>query len=679
MTDLEAALTTEGQQQLSITNKPNKLLASKLNKILGASASDDVKIKTALTSLSNIPGLDETELRRNLRGTIEKKEIEANKKFLEAFGRVVEQLDALETEVSYMGEVCKAMKEKLDQASNQTAEMIEQAHNLQDRSLACDTQILIVDQFLAKFTLSQREIDVLCISSLPIDDEFFAALDHLKQIHHDCRVLLMTKNQQAGQEIMESMALHQETAYEKLYRWTQYESRSSFGRDSIEVSNLMTKALHALRHRPVLFQTILDELAVARREAIARAFITALTRGGPGGTPRPIELQAHDSLRYIGDMLAWIHQACASEKEMLESLFQTSPGARITGNYDTKTDSTDEINAEQAHSIIYLKDAINDLLDYAMEGTCRPLKTRMEQVLVLQPGAITSYRVANLIQFYAIIVGKLLRKTAALSKLLYDLTDMAYKYFFRTINAQAERLLQSADPPSRELTISPVVRDMTLQLKEILSSYDSSLVVAAGATEGISEFNFGETLDALVDPLLQMCDVSVRKFNEVERVVYMVNCIYHIETALAPYSFTEKKRENLHERMSGLLEELATEQYEGLLKQSGLFDINKAIIERDPEVPLSKVSRMDTRTLSNALSSFDSFLITVSAGSSPHLRRLTSSQQSHQVQDHAIRLLLDAYKRIYVAVEDPRNEYENPDHILPRTIEEMEAIFSFAL
>lgn len=64
---------------------------------------------------------------------------------------------------------------------------------------------------------------------------------------------------------------------------------------------------------------------------------------------------------------------------------------------------------------------------------------------------------------------------------------MAYKYFFRTINGQAERLLQSADvsicylslithneahsisiqPPSRELTISPVVRDMTLQLVSI--------------------------------------------------------------------------------------------------------------------------------------------------------------------------------------------------------------------
>lgn len=74
----------------------------------------------------------------------------------------------------------------------------------------------------------------------------------------------------------------------------------------------------------MIYRTILDEVAVARRDAVTRAFITALTRGGPGGASRPIELQAHDTLRYIGDMLAWVHQACASEKEMLEVLFQTS-------------------------------------------------------------------------------------------------------------------------------------------------------------------------------------------------------------------------------------------------------------------------------------------------------------------------------------------------------------------
>ncbi|KAI9484688.1 oligomeric Golgi complex subunit 6-like protein [Zychaea mexicana] len=678
MTELEqsssAANTLTEPAQLSTSNKPNKLLATKLNKVLGSSVSDDARIKAALSALSDIPDLDETDLRRNLRGTIEKKEIEANKKFLEGFSRVVDQLETLESQVEGMDVSCQEMKGKLDQASEQTAEMIEQAHNLQDRSSACDARITIVDKFLEKFTLSEQEINTLCSSAVPIGDDFFVALNHLKQIHSDCRVLLMTQNQQAGLHIMESMALHQETAYEKLYRWTQYESRASFGRDSIDVSTLMTKGLHALRHRPVLFQTILDDLAVARREAVGRAFINALTRGGPGGTPRPIELQAHDSLRYIGDMLAWIHQACASEKEMLESLFQGSPGTRRR-----EASSAEAEDGEESHSIIHINDAIDELLDYAMEGTCRPLKSRMEQVLVLQPGAITSYRVANLIQFYSVTVGKLLRKSAALAKVLYDITEMAYKYFFKTLNAQADRLLQSADPPTKELTISPVVREMTLQLKEIVSSYDSSYLIASGEADGLRTFDFGETLDAIVDPLVQMCELSVQKFSSVERDVYVVNCIQHIETALSSYPFTEQKRENLSERTNHLLQELAAEQYRDLLHQSGLSEIDNAVRTKDADKPLSKVSKMDTQSVSTALSNLDSFLITISAGASPELRKLTSSEHYHQVQDNAIRMLLDAYRRIHVAVEDPKNEYEYPDRILPRTIEEMEAIFSFAL
>ena len=40
-------------------------------------------------------------------------------------------------------------------------------------------------------------------------------------------------------------------------------------------------------------------------------------------------MHAHDPLRYIGDMLAWVHQAVAGEKEFLESLFEPKLGKVI--------------------------------------------------------------------------------------------------------------------------------------------------------------------------------------------------------------------------------------------------------------------------------------------------------------------------------------------------------------
>ncbi|KAJ8470032.1 hypothetical protein OPV22_024375 [Ensete ventricosum] len=51
-----------------------------------------------------------------------------------------------------------------------------------------------------------------------------------------------------------------------------------------------------------------EEIANMRHHALFRRFISALTRGGPGGLPRPFEVHAHDPLRYVGDMLGWLHQ-----------------------------------------------------------------------------------------------------------------------------------------------------------------------------------------------------------------------------------------------------------------------------------------------------------------------------------------------------------------------------------
>jgi len=45
-----------------------------------------------------------------------------------------------------------------------------------------------------------------------------------------------------------------------------------------------------------------------RHNALFRRFISALTHGGPGGLPRPIEVHAHDPLRDVADMLGQLHQ-----------------------------------------------------------------------------------------------------------------------------------------------------------------------------------------------------------------------------------------------------------------------------------------------------------------------------------------------------------------------------------
>lgn len=62
---------------------------------------------------------------------------------------------------------------------------------------------------------------------------------------------------------MERMNSYQETAFDKLYRWTQTETRT-LGQESLEVQITMRQALKALKQRPVLFQYV-DNLLIFQK------------------------------------------------------------------------------------------------------------------------------------------------------------------------------------------------------------------------------------------------------------------------------------------------------------------------------------------------------------------------------------------------------------------------------
>ncbi len=117
----------------------------------------------------------------------------------------------------------------------------------------------------------------------------------------------------------------------------------------------------------------LDEYCNSRRNAVVKLFIDALTKGSPSS--KPIELNSHDPIRYMGDMLAWIHQATASEHEFLRSLFRKFP-------------ENDELN-----------NTVRTSLGSVIDGVCRTLKIRIEQILVSRQDTIL-YKISNLIKFY---------------------------------------------------------------------------------------------------------------------------------------------------------------------------------------------------------------------------------------------------------------------------------------
>ncbi|KIJ16619.1 hypothetical protein PAXINDRAFT_74240, partial [Paxillus involutus ATCC 200175] len=124
-------------------------------------------------------------------------------------------------------------------------------------------------------------------------------------------------------EIMVTTSSYLEQGYDKIYRWRTFEFRRIGRENQLEVSPVMVEAVRRLSQTPELLEA-LTFLFHPRQSTLLALFLDALTRGGPSGLLRPIELHVHDPIRYVSDMLAWVHQAIAAECEFLESLFGTS-------------------------------------------------------------------------------------------------------------------------------------------------------------------------------------------------------------------------------------------------------------------------------------------------------------------------------------------------------------------
>ena len=180
---------------------------------------------------------------------------------------------------------------------------------------------------------------------------------------------------------MASTSSNLEQGYEKLFRYSSNEFRHIGLDTQLEVNHELRESVVRLRKRPELLTLVIfinmfnftdltyseafTFLSETRQATILSSFITALTRGGPSGYPRPIELHAHDPLRYVGDMLAWVHQSIAAEREFLESLFGLKSDGRMVGsirNFDSKDEE---------------EDWIRELMDLAFEKLCLPLKAYM--------------------------------------------------------------------------------------------------------------------------------------------------------------------------------------------------------------------------------------------------------------------------------------------------------------
>ncbi|KAJ8522928.1 hypothetical protein ONZ45_g610 [Pleurotus djamor] len=321
-----------------------------------------------------IPGESAARARKHLKKDMENKLAEGSRDFLNALGEVSKTLQTLQEHIDALHVGCDEAETQLAFTQESSKSILEHAGNLNIERTQVERKISVVELFLAKFTLSEDEIQSLTSPEASVGQSFFQTMDKTERIRDDCMILMSGEEgpTKAGLDIISATSSYLEDAYDKLINCE-----------------------------------ALSQLSDIRQSTLLSLFLAALTRGGPSGLPRPIELHAHDPIRYVGDMLAWVHQAIAAEREFLEGLFDVKTEGRMVGSVRKFTVSEEE-------------EWIRELMDMAVAKLCVPLKVRVQQTIRSQESSIMSYKIANLLQFYMLTMSRTIGESALLSKTLKE-------------------------------------------------------------------------------------------------------------------------------------------------------------------------------------------------------------------------------------------------------------------
>jgi len=611
------------EEQVSDDPKADSVLSRKLKKILDSKLETDKDTVDALKELSTFFQDNNLKTRRNLRGEIERKNLQINHDFLSAFETVKESLDSLHSNVVGMSESCKTMQSRLAASKTVTHQLMRQTTEVQSATRNLQMQKEVAEKFRAKLSLTQSELEVL--QAKPgqhrIDQDFFTVLEKVARIHCDCRVLLAAGHQTAGLGTMDRMAELQEAALDRLYRW---------GQSAVRISELgdtapqLARALHHLQERDLLFQYVVEEFTSSRRAAMVRNFIEALTVGGPGGTPRPIEMHAHEPTRYVGDMLAWLHQACPGEVENISQLMKLC----------------DKIDKEKYEAKI---------MSGTTEGVCRPLKTRVEQILVSEPGAVTLYRLTNLIRFYEGTISGVLRGPSGLGTTLAELQQLSYSQFMAMLQSSVTNHLTKVEGVVGDLSPSPATTSLLGLLRDVLAGHS---VVDA------SQDDLPVILSCVADPLTHQLQQTAMALPSQDGAVFLINNLHQLKTTLSLYQSTEKRLKELSSQIEASLSSLSKDQAKHLLSSLSLLPMLPLLSSGGDGTPLSTVPGCHPQAVLSCSARLDSLLSAPDILLLPATRLLLSSQHRRQVTEYAFKELLLVYSLLFKAVKEPVNGYD---------------------
>ncbi|KAK5625552.1 hypothetical protein RRF57_001268 [Xylaria bambusicola] len=545
------------------------------------------------------------------------------------------------------------MKSHVTASHEATVVTVEEASSLMTQKTNVETKQQLLKAFRDHFVLTDDEVASLILTSEPVDDRFFAVLAKAKRIRKDCEVLLGFENQTLGLEVMDRTSKNLNHAFQKLYRWIQREFKT-LNLENPQIHSSVRRALRVLAERPSLFQSCLDFFAEAREQILSDSFYLALTGMSASGAKdhsiKPIELAAHDPLRYVGDMLAWAHSATVSEREALEVLFVSDGNEIAKGMQEGRENELWRFMADEGDDGPPEFDAVkalNELVDRDLSGAARILRQRIEQVIQANEETILAYKLANLLSFYKFTFSRLLGSTNADAILLQSMTNLeseALRQFRSLMRDYIATLQGEFQHTPADLGPPEFLQEALKQLSAIMQTYETSLDTPTsngGEDQGDDDDEFQPILTESFDPFIAGCEHMAHKIHKPASSIFFLNCLLAAQSTLQPYSrFTSRRLARLRSTASEHASKLMESQYSFLVSESSLSSLFSALqpLRSEAREDIEKISTLEPTqpaALASASQSLDDFLPSAIMDALENLKHLQDARLAREVTEVA--------------------------------------------
>ncbi|KAK4472871.1 hypothetical protein MN116_004082 [Schistosoma mekongi] len=622
----------------------NPLLV-KIQRILNGMPDNERLFLDGLNSIFPLVKNSSIPNQRTLRSNLEEIQFSYYENLLLFFGDIKKRLDDLKTCVNNILETCLRMNGALNSVKSETVFFVDEAQRLGSDSKLVAIKAYLLELLISSYRISMDDAHILSSKVNYLDDAFFSALSHGKEIKNMCRELVQSNELTFCCSLMNEVTEVLNMAYENLYEWTQNECMNKV-QETPEISLYLRRALSELQNKPVLLKYSLDEYVGARRKASVKYLLDTLTvEVDYNYSVRNLSLhivhtmhaggKSHNPVRLVSDILACAHQIAASEKEYINSL--------CIDCHDT---------------------LVGDLkiicLDTITESLCFHLKVNMENLLVSHHDAITLYQINNITRFYQYTFKSLLGSTASLTSCVDEIQRLWKRLLIDTLEKFVKENLEHPDLPNPDLSPSELISDTLQLLTQMLSGQDISLL-----PNDEVKVEYVEMIERLVSPLVTYCEKSARllgdsflsnvkyldgkplshPIDDLLVSVYLANCLNAIQVSLLDVPFSANQIEQIAQKLESCLDSLVIAQVSFMLEKTGLLHVDRTLSAvQESDVAQHAVREMLVN-LNTYLSEPDKFCL-------PEVGRLCSQQLRRSVRRRSADQIHCYYQSVYQGIKD---------------------------